>query len=334
MSSGGRRSLWSMSLGLDALALAGGGELTLKGRLHALGHLGGQRQSSEEHLPEPAGVHPRDGAKAVERDAGLEDFNPKYLCVAHRRTSDLHPTSADTLLETQSVLHFSSRLDPQSVSVEEAWMPTNEDRLRWVVNDFARAPLTKMSGEALEKLSDQLRQFYRASVTWRAWQGAIGSFGFTVVDLPVARVRGTGADRRVVLAPFSVAQLVAVQRTIRGMLARLVDRNQGEVAIPQVQTFMRRMTSAFRRPERGPRRPAQFQIRGETKHERVAILVGFLELIRMAGGQLYACPVCQQPFVAHLRQEYCSKPCSQKVRNAKRRPRKGGQEPAAGRLEE
>lgn len=78
------------------------------------------------------------------------------------------------------------------------------------------------------------------------------------------------------------------------------------------------------RPEkdsRHPRQSARFQIRGQTNRERDAILVGFLELVRVAGGQLYACPGCGRPFVANRRQEYCLKACSQQVRTAKWRER-------------
>jgi hypothetical protein len=175
-----------------------------------------------------------------------------------------------------------------------------------MVEDFARASLVKLNPTERGTISGQLRQLYRTSIDWRARGGAVGAFGFAVGG-PTTRA-------------LSVGQLGALQKTIGEMLERLVDGTRGEVAIPHVPMFIYRMTPALRRPAKGSRhsrQPSRFQIRGQTNRERDAILVGFLELVRIAGGQLYACPGCGRPFVANGRQEYCLKTCSQQVRTAR-----------------
>jgi hypothetical protein len=55
--------------------------------------------------------------------------------------------------------------------------------------------------------------------------------------------------------------------------------------------------------------------------EKDAILGGVVNLLLQAGEHLRACVECHRPFVARKRQIYCSAPCSQRVRDRRKRQR-------------
>ena len=172
---------------------------------------------------------------------------------------------------------------------------TAESRLRWLV-DFAREELPRDLTAAGNGL---------ISVAWPA--------------PPFAEVPG----------PLSPALVRTLHRELRAVFSDAVTRSDGGATMFPVRVplgVMRISVRHARAPGTTGRAgrvgvPAAWASTAGGDDVRTTLLMRTHSYILSGGESLLACPVCDRPFVAQQRQEYCSGRCSQKTRNDKRAKR-------------
>jgi hypothetical protein len=107
--------------------------------------------------------------------------------------------------------------------------------------------------------------------------------------------------------PLGEAELPALHREFGEMLRGLVAESPQPYPIPTAYGFVTRAK---------PGAPIEFKGHGRAP-DRVRWAV--VDLLLSVGENLLPCTKCGEPFVRERRQEYCSKRCSQRVRDRRRR---------------
>jgi hypothetical protein len=166
------------------------------------------------------------------------------------------------------------------------------DTLRWFVRDF------------LEMNPKELSPNERALVTYNLFASA-GVTGHGLSSL----------SRERDITPLDARSLGRVQQEIRQALKGLLHLrdNFGAWEPPgMVKLMVSRWTPT------GSDEPS-FDISYHSDNTLHFAFSGFTKALLTAGNHLRNCKRCERPFVANMRQEYCSTNCSQIVRNEKKK---------------
>ena len=165
---------------------------------------------------------------------------------------------------------------------------TREERLRWVVAEFAIKDLDALRPDELRALGYDLRQLL--SPPWG-----------------VRRKRG----------PLPSDEVRRIQRdVVKGLRILTQERRATQPEEWELPPGTDRLVPWVSGD--GTARKRQFTIRS-SGDEYTIILRGIAYLIVTAGEHLRACRQCQTPFVAVKRQEYCTTACSQQARDQRKR---------------
>ena len=168
---------------------------------------------------------------------------------------------------------------------------TSEDRLRWLVSDFATKDLDALRAEELTALGYDLRQLL--SPPW-------------------------GVSRR--HGPLPPDDVRRIQREVaKGLRILSRERRTNLDEGWELPSGTDRVVPWFSGDE-GKRNRA-FTIRS-SGDEYTVIIRGIANLIVKAGSRLRECERCQTPFVAVKRQEYCGSACSQQARDQRKREKR------------
>jgi hypothetical protein len=172
-------------------------------------------------------------------------------------------------------------LDQRDLAVRrqgETW----KDRLRWIVDDFARRDLRLARREELTALGYDLRALTPTS--------------------------GTITPSR--HAPVPAAEITRIHATVNAALRRLLASEtiglRGGWTLPTPKAV-------------GVMRHGGIFLRvSESRSEADSILTAIAEHVIHAGDDLRACPECKRPFVRRGRRLFCGEACSMRVRNRHR----------------
>ena len=163
---------------------------------------------------------------------------------------------------------------------------TREERLRWVVSEFARKDLDVLRPEELVALGYDLRQLMSPPWGTRRPHG----------PLPGEVVR-------------------RVQRDVKNGLRALLNERRS----PATRGWdLPAGTDRLIRWSAPGSKKATFALRS-SGDEYTVIMRGVAHLVINAGAGLRACKECQSPFLAVKRQEYCEPTCGQRARDRRKK---------------
>src|SRR5262249_5378817 len=111
--------------------------------------------------------------------------------------------------------------------------------------------------------------------------------------------------------PMEEAMVVRLHNHISNGLQALLASESHQWRLPRITG----LSLCKNQPE------GRFYLTGEGA-EFEGVILGVFNLILRLGHRVKACPVCQKPFVAVRRQEYCSTACSQRERDERKREKR------------
>ena len=178
---------------------------------------------------------------------------------------------------------------------------TDRQRLRWIVETFAREDLDRLAVTALEELGSRLRQIVPIGWTWRPSSG-----------------------------PLDVHELGRIQGLIRtGLHAILADpRPVGEIFadVESGWQLPRAKTERIVRSSEPGNRRTSFML-NSVGDEATVLIRGVAELVLQDDGRLRACAYCDTAFVASDdRQTFCQPSCGQRARDRRKTLKRAGKQ--------